>query len=124
GPELGLARVPDRGDHTFADGTVLDVRVRATGREQPEEVRLAGPVGPEHGHPLAVPDLEVEGLHQAEKLHPLADDGALAGAAAFQPHGHLLLARDRLRRTGFLELAQPGLRRAVLRGQSVVVLRL
>ena len=54
----------------------------------------------------------------------LADHGALAGAAALEPHLHLLLARLLGRRAGLLELAQPGLRRAVLRGHAVVVLRL
>ena len=107
-----------------ADRPVLDVGVAAAGREQPQEVRLAGAVGPEHGHPLAVPDLEVEGLHQPGQLEVLADDRALAGAAACEAHRHLLLARLLGRRAGLLELAEPGLRGAVLRRHPVVVLGL
>ena len=67
---------------TVADRPVLDVGVGAAGREQPQEVRLARAVGAQHGHPLAVPDLEVERLHQPGQLELLADDRPLAGAAA------------------------------------------
>ena len=87
-------------------------------------MRLARPVGAEDGHALAVPDLEVEGLHQAGELEVGADDGALAGATALEPHRHLLLARLLDRRTGLLELLQPRLGGAVLRRHAVVVLRL
>src|ERR1700754_5080286 len=48
-------------------------------------------VGAEHPAPLAVPDLEVEGLHQPGQLQVGADDRALAGPAALEPHLHLLL---------------------------------
>ena len=62
--------------------------------------------------------------HQPGELEALADHGALARAAALEPHRDLLLARLVGRRPGLLELAQPGLRGLVLRGQPVVVLRL
>ena len=124
GAQLGRAPVRHRGDRGVADRPVLDVGVAATSGQQPQEVRLAGPVGAEHGHPLAVPDLEVEGAHQPGELEPLADHRALARAAALEPHRDLLLARLVDRRTFLLELAQPGLRGLVLGGEPVVVLRL
>ena len=122
--ELGLARVQHRLDLDVADRPVLDVGVAAAGRQEPEEVGLARAVGAQHGHPLAVPDLEVEGLHQPGQLEVLAHDGTLAGAAALEPHRHLLLAGLLGRRSGLLELAQPGLGGAVLRRHPVVVLGL
>ncbi len=124
GAELGLAVVDDRLDRCVADRPVLDVGVAAADGQQPQEVGLARAVGAEHGHPLAVPDLEVEGLHQPGELEVLADDGALAGAAALEPHRHLLLAGLLGRRALLLELAEPGLGGLVLRGEAVVVLRL
>ena len=54
----------------------------------------------------------------------LAHHGALARAAARQPHRHLLLARLLRRRAGLLELAQPRLRGLVAAGHAVVVRRL
>lgn len=87
-------------------------------------MRLAGPVGAEDGHPLAVPDLEVERPHQPGELEVGAHDGALAGAAALEAYRHLLLARLLDRRTGVLELLQPRLGGAVLAGHAIVVLRL
>ena len=124
GAELGLALVQTGLIGDLADRAVLDVRVAAAGGEQAQEVRLAGAVGAEHGDPLAVPDLEVEGLHQPGQLEALADHRALAGAPALEAHRHLLLAGLLGRRPGLLELAQPGLGGAVLRGHPVVVLRL
>ena len=47
--------------------------------------------------------------------------GPLAGPAALEPHLHLLLARALLRRSGQLELGQPGHRRLVAAGHPVVV---
>ena len=123
-PELGLAGVPDRLDLHVLDGPVLDVGVAAAPGQQPQEVRLAGAVGAEHGDPLAVPDLEVERLHQPGELEVLADHRALAGAAALEPHLHRLLARLLGRRAGLLELAEPGLGGLVLARHAVVVLRL
>src|SRR5512144_971148 len=98
GPQPGTPGVPDRLDRALVHRPVLDVRVRPPDGEQPQEVRLPGAVGAENGDALAVPDLEVEGLHQSRELQPLADHGALAGAPSPQPHGHLLLTRDLLRR--------------------------
>ncbi len=123
-PSRATAGVPHRLDRRLADRAVLDVRVRSPRRQESQEVRLAGAVRAQHGDPLAVPDLEVERLHQPGQLEVLADDGALAGAAALEPHLHLLLARLRGRWAGLLELPEPGLRRPVLRGEPVVVLRL
>ena len=124
GAQLGLAGVQHRLGRHVADRLVLDVGVAAAGRQQPQEVGLARAVAAEHGHPLAVPDLEVEGLHQPGQLDVLADDGALAGAAALEPHLDLLLARLLGRRSGLLELAEPGLRGLVAAGHAVVVRRL
>ena len=76
--ELGPARVPDRQHRSLIDRPVLDVGITATGRQQSQEVRLPGAVRAEHGHPFAVPDLEVERLHQAGQLEPLADHRTLA----------------------------------------------
>ena len=87
-------------------------------------MRLAGAVRAEHGHALAVPDLEVEGLHQSRHLELLADHGALAGASALEAHRDLLLAGLLGGRADLLELAQPGLGGAVLAGHAVVVLGL
>ena len=122
--EPGPAGVVDGLDRHLPDRAVLDVGVAAAGREQPQEVRLAGAVRAEHGDPLAVPDLEVERPHQAGQLEVLADHRPLAGAAALEPHLHLLLARLLGRRTGLLELPEPGLRRLVAAGEAVVVRRL
>src|SRR5262245_49910331 len=75
--------------------------------KQPEEMGLTRPVRAEHRDPLAIPDLEVERLHQPGQLEILADDGPLAGPAAPQPHPDVLLAGRLLRRSCLLELGQP-----------------
>ena len=93
----------DRRRDDVAHRLVLRVGVGAAGGEQPQEVRLAGPVRAEHGDPVAEPDLEVERLHQPGELELLADDRALAGAAAAQPHADVLVDRHRLRRAGIHE---------------------
>ena len=85
------------------------------GRQQPQEVRLARPVAPEHGDPLAVEDLEVERLHETGQLELLTGDGSDAGASTLEPHAHVLRHGRRLWRAGLLVLAQPGLHRLVLR---------
>ena len=82
------------------------VGLGAAAGEQPQEVRLARAVRAEHRDPVAVPDLEVERLHEARELEPLAHDRALAGARAAQPHRHRLRRRALLGRAGLLELAQ------------------
>ena len=107
-----------------SDRPVLDVRVAAPEREQPQEVRLARAVRAEHRDPLAEPDLEVERPHQPGQLEALADQRALARAPAGEPHLHGLLARPLLRRPGRLELGQPGHRRLVPARHAVVVRRL
>ena len=76
-------------DRHVADRPVLDVGVAAAGRQQPQEVRLARAVGAEHRHPLAVPDLEVERLHQAGQLEPLADTARLPVRPPLEPHRDL-----------------------------------
>jgi hypothetical protein len=124
GAELGLAGMAHGLDRGVVHRAVLDVGVGSTDRQQTQEVRLAGAVAAEHRDPLAVPDLEVERLHQAGELEVLADHGALARAATRQPHLDLLLARLLGGRTGLLELPEAGLRGLVLRGHSVVVLGL
>ena len=58
------------GHHPRAEpGHTLVRHVRAA--QQLQEGRLARPVGAEHGHPLAVPDLEVERVHQPGQLQAL-----------------------------------------------------
>ena len=109
-------------DDRLADRQVVHLGVAATGGEQPQEVRLARAVGAEHRDPFAVPDLEVEGLHEPGELEPLADDGALAGAAAVQPHRHPLLAWLLGGWPVGLEALQPGPRRLVAGGHVGVVL--
>ena len=84
--------------------------------EHPQEVRLAGPVGPEHRQPLAVEDLGGERLHQAGQLEVLGDDRAHRRPAAAQPHGHVLFLGLVRRRFLGLEPGQPGLHRPVARG--------
>ena len=68
GTELRLAGVADGLDRRRVDGSVLDVWVGAAGGQQPQEVGLAGAVAAQHRDPLAVPDLEVERLHQPGQL--------------------------------------------------------
>ena len=99
-------------------------RGRCRPGQQPQEVRLAGAVGAEDRDPLAVPDLEVERLHQSGELELLADHRPLAGAAALEAHLDLLLTGLLGRRAGLLELAQSRLRRLVAAGHAVVVRRL
>jgi hypothetical protein len=84
--------------------------------EQPQEVRLAGAVGAEDADPVAVPDLDVERLHQARQLQLLGDHRPGAGAPAAQPHHHLLLRWPLRRRAGRFELRQPGLHGVVAGG--------
>ena len=64
------------------------------------------------------------GLHQPGQLQPDAGQRAHPGAPAAQPHRHLLVDRPLRRRPGRLELRQPGLHRAVLRGHRLADLRL
>ncbi len=82
-------------------------------------MRLAGAVGAEHGDPLAVVDLQVEGLHQAGELQLLQRDGPHTRTAALEPHADRLLARRLLRPAGLLELLQPGLRGRVAGGEGM-----
>ncbi len=110
---VGLGEEP--GDDARAEPPLAGVRHRLAG-EQPQEVRLARAVGPQDADPVAVPDLEVERLHQAGELQLLGDDRPHAGAPAAQPHRHLLLRRPLRRRPGRLELRQPGLHRVVAVG--------
>src|SRR3546814_2397151 len=112
GAQLGAPGVVDRAYDDVAHRLVLDVGVAASGGEQAQEVRLARSVRAEDGDALAVPDLEVEGPHQAGELQRLADHRALAGAAAGEPHRDLLLARLLGRRTRLLELREPGDRKS------------
>src|SRR3954464_11325826 len=104
--------------------SVVGLRVASARRQEPEEVALAGPVRAENCDPVAVPDLEVERLHQPGQLELLADDGPLAGARAAQPHLHVLLLRDLLRGPGLLELGEPRDSSLVTAGHAVVVRRL
>ena len=120
-PQLGAAGVVHRRDRDLTDRQVLAVGVAAAGGQQPQEVGLPGPVAAEDGHPLAVPDLEVEGTHQAGQLELFTDHRALAGPASLEAHLHLLLAWLLGRRTRLLELPQPGLRRLVAAGHVGVV---
>ena len=60
GAQAGHAAVRDGRDGYVSDRSVLDVGVAAPGRQQAQEVGLAGPVRAEHGDPLAEPHLEVE----------------------------------------------------------------
>ena len=76
--QLRDAVVDDRFGRHVAHRLVLGVRTGAAGGQQPEEVRLAGPVRAQDGHPLAEPHLEVEGGHQAvvgrrPQLQPLEE---------------------------------------------------
>ena len=97
------------------DRLVLDVRIGAAAGEQPQEVRLARAVRPQHRDPVAVPDLEVEGAHEVGQLTLLSDDGPLGGPTTGEPHPQPLRHRHLLGRTGVLEAAQPGLRGLVAR---------
>src|SRR4051794_28693155 len=67
--------------------------------QQPQEVRLPRAVGTQDADPVAVPDLEVERLHQAGELQLLGHDGPYAGAPAPQQRLErqplLLTARQR-----------------------------
>ena len=61
--------------------------------------------------PLAVPDLEVERLHQPVSSTPVQTTARLPYGPLVQPNCHLLLARESPRWLGLLALPQPGLRR-------------
>ena len=74
---------------------------------------LARTVGTEDAHAVAEPDLGGERLHQAGQFQLLGHDGALGGAAALEPHLHVLLDRQGLGRAGLEELREPGLRGVV-----------
>src|SRR3954453_5436892 len=99
--------VPYGGNREAVARTVFRLRVASARRQEPEEVAFAGPVRAENRDPVAVPDLEVEPLHEPCQLEPLADDGPLAGPGAAQPHLHVLLLRDLLWGPGLLELGEP-----------------
>ena len=93
-------------------------------REQPQESRLPGPVGAEDRHPVVKPDLGAERAGVTRQYQVLADDGALAGPPAAQPHLDVLLPRRLLRRAFFFEPAQPGHRGLQPGGHVRVVGRL
>ena len=89
-------------------------------------MRLARAVGAQDSDPVAEPHLEVERRHEllagrGGQREALADHGPLAGATSAQAHGHGLLDRLRLGRTGLLELGQSGPGGLQPRGQAVVV---
>src|SRR5262249_15181160 len=92
--------------------------------EQPQERGLAGPVGAEHRDPLAVPDLGGERPGEARQLQVLADDGALSGPAAAQPHPDVLFSRRQFGRARIFEPFEPGLRGLQPRSHRVVIGRL
>jgi hypothetical protein len=100
---------------------VLEVRVAAAAGDESQEVRLAGPVGAQHRDPFAVPDLQVERLHQSAQLQVLAHHRSFAGPAALEPHRDLLLARLLGGRALLLEHPESSLGGAVLAGHAVVV---
>ena len=62
-------------------------------RQQPQESRLPGPVGAEDRHPVVKPDLSAERAGVTRQYQVLADDGALAGPPAAQPHLDVLLSK-------------------------------
>src|SRR4051812_29116170 len=82
--EPGPAGVRHARYDDVAHRTVLRVRITASRSEQTQEMRLAGAVRAEHRDALAVPDLEVEGLHEAGELEVLYDDRPLARTATAQ----------------------------------------
>src|SRR5690606_28594881 len=119
--EAGDAAVSHRLERGAVDGLMLRVRVGAAAREQPQEMRLARAVRPEHGDAVAVPDLEVERVGQILELQLLADHRSLPRTATGEAHPDVLFLRSQLRWAGLLEPAQPGLRGLVAGGHAVVV---
>ena len=87
--------------------------------DQAEEVALAGPVRPEHGHPLAVPDLGVEGIGQAVQRQPLDHERLATGASAAEADVDPLFLHE-LRGSGpLLEVPEAGLGRLQLGREAV-----
>ncbi len=121
GAEPGPAAVRHRRDRHVAHWLMFRLRVAAPRCQQPEEMGLTRTIGAEHGDPLAVPELQVKGLHQPGQRKVLADHGALAAAATPQAHPDVLLAGELLRRRSLLELAQSGLGGLITGGHAVVV---
>ena len=113
GAEFHGALVRHLGDLDVGHRQVLPLRIGAAGGEQAQEVALARAVGAEDAHAVAEPDLGGERLHQAGQFQLFGDDGALGGAAALEPHLHVLLDRQGLGRPGLEELRQAGLRGVV-----------
>ena len=101
--------------------TVVDDR-SVTG-QQPEEVRLAGAVRPQHRDPLAVPELDIERIGESAQFEPFDHHGAFAGAGATEAHVDLLLAH--LGRPFVLveEVTQSRLGRLQLRSEYLADLR-
>ena len=123
GPDVGLREeagpdpgtefygtfVRDFGDVDVGHRQVLPFRVGAAGGEQSQEVALAGAVGAQHADAVAEPNLGGERLHQSGQFQFLCHYGALGGAAALEPHLHILFDRKRFRRSDLKELRQPRL---------------
>ena len=80
---------------------------------------LARAVRPEHGHPLAVPDLGVEGIGQAVQRQPLDHERLASGAPAAQADVDPLVLHE-LRGLGpLLEVPEAGLGRLQLGREPV-----
>ena len=77
---VGLVEVAR--DDPGAEAHLAVVRHARVAGDQAEEVALARAVRPEHGHPLAVPDLGVEGVGQAVQREPLDHERLAPGAPA------------------------------------------
>ena len=74
------------GRRSVAHRLVLGLGVGAARSQQPQQVALARPVGPEDGEAVAEVQLQVEGGHETRHPQLLEGDGALGGAAAAQAH--------------------------------------
>ena len=116
GTFMGLGEIA--GHHPRPEPEATGVEDRLPG-QQPEEVALAGPVGPEDRDPLTEEDLGVERRHQSGQTKAFHGDRPDRGPATGQPHRHLLLGWSFGRPGGAFEPAQPGLHRLGLGGEHV-----
>ena len=67
--------------HACAEANVAVVGHRGVAAEHPQEVALAGAVPAQDGDPLAVPQLEIEGIGEAVQFELSHGQGPLAGSA-------------------------------------------
>ena len=120
GAEPGHTVVRDRLQGPACPRAGARLRVGAALRQQAQEVALAGAVGAQHRHPVAVPDLQVEREGQVRRAPAPRTSRRACRCARRRASCGCPDPRRARRRPGLLELRQPRLRGPVAGGHAAL----